>query len=111
MLLPVRPLAPRTVTLRVNFVHAAVTAAVGSGGGPEQITSLAVLVTSENFKLILRRRFEQAGQKPNAFNDGLAKALLAIASEWVKPSPEALLELKDLSSRLPAVQPGLTEGF
>ena len=83
--------------------------AVASGIAPEQITSLAVLVTPENFKLILRRRFEQAGEKPNAFNDGLAKALLAIAREWVKPSPEVLLELKNLSSSLPTLQPGLTE--
>ena len=81
-----RPLAPKTVTLRVNFIHAAVTALVASGVTPEQITSLSVLVTSENFKLILRRRFEQVGEKPNAFNDGLAKALLAIAREWVKPA-------------------------
>ena len=85
------------------------TALVASGIPPKQITSLAVLVSPENFKLILRRRFEQVGQKPNAFNDGLAQALLAIAREWVKPSPEVLLELKNLSSRLPTLQPGLTE--
>ena len=63
----------------------------------------------ENFKVILRRRFERAGEKPNAFNDGLAKALLAIAREWVKPSPEVLEELTRLASKLPHLRPGLTE--
>ena len=104
-----RPLAPRTVTLRVNFVHAAVTALVASGIPPDQITSLAVLVTPENFKLILRRRFDQVGEKPNAFNDGLAKALLAIAREWAKPPRKVLHELQRLSSKLPHLRPGLTD--
>ena len=35
----VRPLARKTVTLRINFIHAAVTALVASGIAPKQITS------------------------------------------------------------------------
>lgn len=104
----VRALAPQSVRLRANFTHAAVTALVASGVAPEQITSLAVLVTPENFKLIVGHRFRRAGEKPNAFNDGLAKALLAIAREWVKPPAAVLQELTHLASKLPKFHPGLT---
>ena len=50
------PLAPQTVKLQQNHVHAALTALVESGISPKAIRSLGDLVTIENFKRILRRR-------------------------------------------------------
>lgn len=74
-----RPLAPRSVRLRRQFIQSAVTARVAAGTPPLQITSLADLVSTEAFRSILRQRHAKGGQKANAYNSNLAKALIAIA--------------------------------
>jgi hypothetical protein len=103
-----RPLARQTVDLRRNQIHAAATALVEAGVEPAAIKSLAVLVSSENFKRIMRRRHEMAGHRENVFNHDLAIALVQIAREWVKVRPGALAELKRLVSMVPTPTPGLT---
>ena len=65
-----RPLAPATIRLRRDQIHAAVTALVESGIDPESITALADLVTVANFKRIAKRRLEMADGKKNSFNRG-----------------------------------------
>jgi hypothetical protein len=103
-----RPLAPRTLKLRRNQIHAAVTALVESGIKPSAIRSLADLVSPENFKRILRRRLEAVGGRENAFNRDLAEALVQIGREWVKLEPGLLDELKRLTSKMPMPAAGLT---
>jgi integrase len=104
-----RALAPRTLKLRRNQIHAAVTALVESGGvKPAVIHSLADLVSPENFKFILRRRLQAAGGRENAFNRGLAEALVQIAREWVKRPPTVLTELKRLTAKMPMPPAGMT---
>jgi integrase len=103
-----RPLARQTIDLRRNQIHAAVTALVESGIEPATIKSLAVLASSENFKRIMRRRYEMVGRRENVFNHDLAIALLQIAREWVHVKPTVLAELKRLVSMVPKPTPGLT---
>jgi integrase len=103
-----RPLAPRTVRLRRNQIHAAVTSLMEAGTEPSAITSLADLVSPENMKRILRQRLAAAGGGVNAFNRDLAEALVQISREWVKPGPEAVAELRRLAGRMPLPVPGLT---
>lgn len=103
-----RPLARQTLDLRRNQIHAAVTSLVESGIEPASIKSLPVIVSSENFKRIMRRRYEMAGRRENVFNHDLAIALLQIAKEWVHVKPTALAELKRLVSMVPKPTPGLT---
>ena len=103
-----RPLARQTIDLRRDQIHAAVTALVESGIEPAAIKSLAVIVSNENFKRIMRRRYEMAGRRENVFNRDLAIALLQIAREWVHVKPSALAELKRLVSMVPTPTPGLT---
>jgi hypothetical protein len=84
--------------LSKDQIHAAVTALVKSGTQPEQIRSLADLVTVENFKSILRQRIEDAGRPNKSFDHYLARALVRIAREWViGEDPLALLRLADAS--------------
>ena len=78
------PLAPRSLRLRRDQIHAAVTALVESGIKPSAIRSLADLVSPDNFKSILRRRLDSVGGEENTFNHNLGKALVQIAHEWVK---------------------------
>jgi integrase len=104
-----RVLAPRTITLRRNLIHAAVTALVNSGIEAASIKSMADLVSLENFKRILRGRHEATGGSESGFNGDLAKALLQIAREWVKVDAPILPELRRLTSKIPAPIPGLTD--
>ena len=103
-----RPLAPQTVKLRLNQIHAAITALVESGVAPNAITSLADLVSPENSKRILRRRHETVGGRENAFNRDLARTLVEIARQWVKLDAAPLAELRRLASKVPMPLSGLT---
>ena len=96
-----RRLAPRTLRLTRDQIHAAVTALVKSGMKPDQIQSLADLVTERNLKNILRRRVVDAGGQHKSFNHYLARALVRIAKEWVKVDAGVLAELKKAASKLP----------
>lgn len=96
-----RPLAPRTLKLTKNQIHAAVTALAKSGTSPDRIQSLSDLVTVENFKNILRQRLTDAGGRQKSFDHYLARALVRIAKEWVKVDAEILAELKRLARKLP----------
>jgi integrase len=104
-----RPLAPQTIKLRHDQIHAATTALVESGIAPNEIKRLADLVTIENFKRILRRRHEMIGGRENVFNRDLARTLVEIARQWVKIDAATLTELTRLASKVPAPLPGLTE--
>jgi integrase len=104
-----RALAPQTVELQKNHVHAAVTALVGSGISPKTIKSLGGLVTIENFKRILRRRHDMVDGRENVFNRDLARTLIEIARRWVKASTVRPEELKRLAGKLPAPPSGLTD--
>jgi integrase len=103
-----RALAPRTLKLRRNQIHAAVTTLIESGVKPSAIRSLADLVSPEHFKRILRQRFEAVGGGENAFNRDLAEVLVQIGREWVKVQPSVLTELKRLTGKVPMPKPGLT---
>jgi integrase len=96
-----RRLAPRTLKLTRDQIHAAVTALVKSGSKPEKIQSLADLVTVKNLKDILRQRLADAGGQHKSFNHYLARALVRIAKEWVKVDDRVLAELKKAASKLP----------
>ena len=101
-------MAPLTLKLRRNQIHAAVTALVESGIKPSAILSLADLVSPENFKRILRRRLKDVEGRENNFNRDLAEALVQIGREWVKLKPNVLAELTRLTSKMPMPMPGLT---
>jgi integrase len=103
-----RALAPQTIRLRKNQIHAAITALVESGATLNAITSLADLVSPENFKRILRRRHETIGGRENAFNHDLAGTLVDLAVRWVKIDAAAHAELKRLAGKVPMPISGLT---
>ena len=85
-----------------------ITALVESGVTPTAITSLADLVSPENFKGVLRRRHETVGGRENVFNHDLARALVEIARQWVKVDANVLAELRRLAGKVPMPVPGLT---
>jgi integrase len=104
-----RALAPQTLRLRRDQIHAAVTALMESGIKPSAIKSLSSLVSPENFKRILRRRHQAVGGCENSFNRDLAEALVQVAREWVKVEAGALAELTRLTGKVPMPAAGLTD--
>jgi hypothetical protein len=82
-----RALAPETLRLRRDQIHATASALVECGTKPASIRSLAELVTANNLKTILRRRLERVGGEENSFNHNLGRVLLQIAREWVNVAP------------------------
>jgi integrase len=103
-----RPLAARTLKLRRNQIHAAVTALIESGVAPAAIKCLADLVTVDHFRHILRRRHQLVGEQENSFNRNLAEFLIRIAKEWVKLPALLQVELSGLTSKVPTPAAGLT---
>jgi integrase len=104
-----RPLAPRTIKLRENQVRAAVTALAETGVAAAAIKSLAELTSAENFKRILRRRYEMVEGRENVFNHDLARSLVEIARQWVKVDAATLAELRRLAGKVPTPLAGLAE--
>jgi hypothetical protein len=78
------PLASRTIHLRRDHLHSAVSAAVAAGVDGKQLVSLKSLVELDTFKKILRHRWEEEGRKLTAYTHGVAGSLIAIAKEWVR---------------------------
>jgi hypothetical protein len=104
-----RPLSRRSLRLREQYVLSAVTALVASGVAPADIRSLGDLTSPAAFKAILRQRLPKGEARASAYDEGLAKALVAITKEWVRAAPEVLEELKRLKSKLRPPPHGLTE--
>jgi integrase len=104
-----RRLQPRTLRLRRDQIHAAVSALIDTGMKPAAIRSLADLVTPANFKRIMRRRVEMVDGARNSFNQSLAITLALIAREWVKVDTAAQAELKRVLSKVPVPLKGLTD--
>ena len=96
-----RALSPRSLRLRRDQIHTAVTALVESGIKPSAIRSLADLVSPDHFKRILRRRLDSVGATENTFNLDLGKALIRIARECAKVDAQVLGELKRLAGKMP----------
>jgi integrase len=104
-----RALAPETLRLRRDQIHAAASALVECGTKPASMRSLAEFVTANNLKTILRWRLEGVGGEENSFNHNLGRVLLQIAREWVKVDPPVLAELKRLVGKVPVPAMGLTD--
>jgi integrase len=103
-----KALAPRTLELARDQIHAAVSALTCSGIDPNTVRSLVDLVTVDNFKRILRWRVEHSGGVKNSFNFYLSRMLVRLAWEWVEVDAVTLTELKRLASKLPAPKRELT---
>ena len=104
-----RALAPLSLRLQQTHLHSAASAAVTAGIPLDKITSLASLIEPETFRTLMRQLWRKDGRKLSAFTHGVGVTLIAIASEWVKASPDVVATLKELRSKLGTLPIGLTE--
>ncbi len=103
-----RALAPRTRDLQRDHIHSAVTAAVAAGVDVTQWTSLANLVDTGVFKMLLRQRWQEDGRVLKAYTHGVAGTLIAIAIEWVGAQADQIAALKLLRRKLGPLPTGMT---
>jgi integrase len=104
-----RALSASTLRLQRQHIHSAASAAVAAGIAVEQLTSLAVLVEPEIFRIVLRQLWHQDGRKLSAYTHGTAITLIAMAAKWAEATPEAVATLKALRKKLGSLPSGLTE--
>jgi integrase len=104
-----RALAPRTLDLRRDHIHSAVTAASAAGIDVACWTSLASPVEHETFKALLRHLWEEGGRTLTAYTHGVAGTLVAIAAEWVKVPADGVETLKKSRRKLGTLPSGLTD--
>ena len=103
-----RALSPRTLRPQREHIHSAASAAVAAGMPIGRLTSLAMLVEPDMFRIVLRQLWQQDGRKLSAYTHGIAITLTAVAWEWVKAPAETITTLKTLRKRLGALPSGLT---
>jgi integrase len=104
-----RALAPRTLRLRRDQIHSAVTAACAVGIDVDRLTSLASLVELEVFRALLRQLWARGGRALSAYTHGVAGTLIAIAAEWVEAPADTIANLKQLRRKLGTLPSGMTE--
>jgi integrase len=104
-----RALAPLSLRLQGTHIHSAASAAAAAGISLDRVTSLARLIEPKTFRTLLGHLWREDGRKLSAYTHGVAVTLIAIASEWVKASPDVIATLKDLRSKLGTLPIGLTE--
>jgi hypothetical protein len=104
-----RALAPRTLRLRRDHIHSAVTAASAAGIDVDRLTSLASLVEPDVFRALLLKRWTQDSRVLSAYTHGVAGTLIAIAAEWMKAPTDSIATLKRLRRKLGTLPSGLTE--
>jgi integrase len=104
-----RALAPKTLRLQRDHIRSATTAAVAAGVPIEQLTSLASLVESDNFRTLLGYRWREDGRQLSAYTHGVTITLIAIAVEWMRAPADQIATLKALRSRLGRLRNGLTD--
>ena len=103
-----RHLAPSTIKLRRDQMLTAATALIASGVEAASITSLAELTAPAAIQAVMRQRGAATRGDCKVFDRDLAKALVAISWEWVKPAPEVVSAHKRILARIGQSDTGLT---
>ena len=96
---PPRPCKPSTVRQRRELLRIAASNLVAGGFPLTAVTDLRVLVSTDNFKIILRRLHERNGRKLTAFVRAVATELIGIVARYPKVGKENLDELKEIRRR------------
>ena len=102
-------LAPRSLRLRRDQIHAAVTALVESGIKPSAIRRSPIWSRPTTSSASCAGASIASSGAENTFNRALGHALIQIAHEWVKVDAQVFAELKRLIGKMPAPVMGLTD--
>ena len=105
---PLRPLRPVTLKMRAHELRSFASALVHQGKSPDDLTSLAVCLSGENYNLGLRWFYERGGAKPSRTVHNLAANLKAIARHWLKTDEQTLATMSRLVAKLAPAEQGMS---
>ena len=101
-----RPFAPVTIRNSRHLFQSFASALVLSGGDPQTLTSIASLVTIENYKKGLQFFVDRLGQTSTVHQK--AFKLKSIARHWAKADATTLQAMGRIVKKLDVTEPGLT---
>lgn len=105
---PPKPWREASCKTRIRQLLVAASVLVHQGLPANEITSISVLTTFENYQKILRFFYDRNEQKTSPQIAQLASFLKDVARHWVKVSEDEINRLKKLSSRLAVPRQGMT---
>ena len=105
---PAKPLKTSTLHLRQMQLRAAASTLAQALGGPEAITSLAVLVQPDHVRKILSTLYKPE-KGFDAYTSGICMTLKLVAKSWVNAAEDDLRQLAVLQRRLGGAPAGLTD--
>ena len=105
---PTRPLRPQTLRLRSHELRAFASSLVHAGIEPQNLTSLGVCLSLDNFKRGLRWLYERAGSKPTRAISHTAANLKAIARHWLKADEATLTVMAKIVRKLTPPEQGMS---
>ncbi len=105
---PPNPLRESSCQTRIYQLRVAASALVHQGVRLEDVTSISILTTFENYQKILRFFYDRHGQKTSPQIAQLASFLKSVAQYWVKVNKEELDRLEKLALKLKDKRQGLT---
>ncbi|MCZ8108671.1 MAG: site-specific integrase [Burkholderiales bacterium] len=106
---PATPLKPVTLKNYEGIVRTSAWALVQAGVAPNDIRSLADLVSLPNFQLILQDLWNRTGRKKTATLGRRADVLIAMARHHLKLDEVALAQLRRSAKRVTPETTGLTQ--
>jgi integrase len=105
---PPKPWREASCKTRIRQLLVAASVLVHQGVPTNEIISISILTTFENYQKILRFFYDRHDQKTSPQIAQLASFLKDVARHWVKVSEDELSRLKKLSSRLAMPRQGMT---
>ena len=105
---PPKPWRDASCKTRMRQLLVAASVLVHQGVPANEIISISILTTFENYQKILRFFYDRNEQKTSSQIAQLASFLKDVARHWVKVNEDELNRLKKLSSRLAVSRQGMT---
>jgi integrase len=105
---PPRPLRETSLATREYQLRVAASVLVRMGLEPGAVISLAVLLTLENYKKILRFLLDRHDGKTSSQIAGMASFLKSVVRHWLKADVLELERYKKIASRLSIPRTGMT---
>jgi integrase len=105
---PPNPWRETSCQTRIYQLRVAASALVRQGVASEEIASISVLTTFENYQKILRFFYDRHNQKTSSQIAQLASFLKDVARHWVKVDETEQKKIKKLATNLKVLRQGMT---
>lgn len=106
---PLRPLRPASLKMHAYELRTFASALVRQGLPAESLSSLAICLSLENYKLGLQWFYARHGSRPSRTVHKLAANMKAIARHWLKANDSTLLAMSRVVSKVAPPEQGMSD--